>query len=145
MKRLLFLLLTSLLIIGCNKPPKIDNSNISKYKYYDRYAESIEIGLDDDNNAYITDLERNIQIILVCHIKKSYTNMDFAEQVYSEIHEYYANWDKSQMENYGKSRVDFCMDEAFKIKQEYDSVFKRNLKKYFVFYKEQSVYSLFNK
>lgn len=38
-----------------------------------------------------------------------------------------------------------CVPEAFKIKEEYDSHFKRELKKYYVFYKEVNVYRLFNK
>ena len=136
------LLLLALLLGSCSKNLESKNFN---YKSIDNFSKSIEIGIDDDNNAYIADLERNIQIILVCHIKNGYRNQDFKGQIYDEIHIFHPDWNEKQMENYGKSRIDYCIPEAFKIKEDYDSHFKKELKKYYVFYKELNVYRLFNK
>ncbi len=137
MKKLLFIITLAFLISGCSKP--------INYKSCVGYSENVEVAIDDDNNAYITDLDRNIQIILVCHIKNGYRNQDFANQIYNEVLVWHPSWNKNEMESYGKSRIDYCVPEAFKIKEEYDSHFKRELKKYYVFYKEVNVYRLFNK
>lgn len=137
MKLVLKFILLLPFLLGCAKA--------NKYKPCVGYSENVKVGIDNENNGYITDLDRNIQIVLLCDIKDGYKNTDFESQVCNEVLAWHPDWDKNEMEDYGKSRIDWCIPEAFKTEEEYDSYFKRDLKKYYVFYKERNVYKHFNK